>query len=76
MTQLELEMYDDYVTSDNKFFVPAVWAATLAYKSRRDGRIKFDDSCNEIIKVPRGLQHRTLNSLGVVRQGRRGFTIL
>ena len=52
MTEAELAMYDSYVTSDNKFFVPAVWAASLAYKSRRDGRIKFDDSCNEIIKVP------------------------
>jgi len=51
MTQSELEMYDSYVTSDNKFFVPAVWAASLVYKARRDGRIKFDIASNQIIKV-------------------------
>jgi len=51
MTQSELEMYKDYATSANKFFVPTVWAASLIYKSRREGRIKFDDACNQIIKV-------------------------
>jgi len=44
-------MYDGYVTSDNKYFVPAVWAASLVHKARRDGRIKFDISTNQIIKV-------------------------
>jgi len=51
MTESELTMYESYVTKHNKFFVPVVWAASLVYKARRDGRIKFDIACNQIIKV-------------------------
>ena len=51
MTESELEMYDSYATKGNKFLVPVVWASSLVYKARRDGRIKFDIACNQIIKV-------------------------
>jgi len=51
MTQSELAMYESCVTSRNKYFVPAVWAASLVYKARRDGRIKFDVASNQIIQV-------------------------
>jgi len=51
MTPSELAMYDSYATSGNKYFVPAVWAASLVYRARRDGRVKFDIACNHIIKV-------------------------
>jgi len=59
MTQSELTMYDNYATSGNKFFVPTVWAASLVYKSRRDGRIKFDIASNQIIEVSKLLNKYT-----------------
>jgi len=51
MTDEELQLYDSYTTLSNKFFVPAVWAAAVVSRARRDGRIKFDVACDQIIKV-------------------------
>ena len=51
MTDHELAMYDGYATSRNKYWVPAVWAASLVHRARRDGRIRFDIAANHITKV-------------------------
>ena len=42
MTQSELTMFEGYPIRGNKYWVPAVWAASLVHRARRDGRIKFD----------------------------------
>jgi len=57
-------MYDSYATSGNKFFVPTVWAASIVHKSRRDGRIKFDDASNQIVKVL--YEYSVLSGLGIL----------
>jgi len=51
MTQSELATYTSYSTAGNKYWVPAVWAASLVHRARRDGRVKHDIACNHIINV-------------------------